>query len=286
MQFKSLIVWEQVSLVRYMKLQPDSFLLNLCNAAPLGLKYQNIVCVHDLAFEQKQVNWFTFLFKSWYQFLIPKIIQNSFHVFTVSSFSKKEIMTYYHTLASKITVIPNGLPLLPDVFNREIEGDYVVVLGGNNPRKNAQYVINQMQVLNRFGLQLVLIDDGSTMHNDMLSLRLNKSIIHKSYVKKQSYYNILKYSKALIYPSFYEGFGIPILESLCLLTPVICSDLSVFKESFGELPIYMDVSDANGLNEALQQLSFREISQLDVENLKQKFNFHSSVSLILETITQ
>ncbi|MBK6986495.1 MAG: hypothetical protein IPH32_17970 [Bacteroidetes bacterium] len=85
------------------------------------------------------------------------------------------------------------------------------MIGGNNPRKNAIFVINQIVEIEKLGLKLVIIN-----HNDVVFNSLPKSgypsIIYITYLDTASYYSLIKYAKALLYPSLYEGFGIPILK--------------------------------------------------------------------------
>lgn len=277
-------LWEQLSLAKYINQQENAILINFCNSAPLLCKNQ-IVTIHDLAFEQKNVKWFAVQFKYWYRFLIPKITRTSKFVFTVSKFSKNEMSSQYSISKEKIKVIPNGLNTRIQIGERKIAEDYVLLIGGSNPRKNTSYVIDKIDELTKLGLKLVVLKTEKSVFKDTIYLN-HPSIIYFNYASNEEYYSLINYSKALIYPSLYEGFGIPILESLCLRTPVICSDLNVFKECFGELPIYFNTSDGNSFIYALQKVKETVISDIDVENLKRKYSFDQSVSLILKTLEE
>ena len=277
-------LWEQLSLARYINQQENALLINFCNSAPLLCKNQ-IVTIHDLAFEQKNVNWFSAKFTYWYRFLIPKIARTSRLVFTVSDFSKNEISSHYFIAKEKIKLIPNGLNTSIQIGERKIVEDYVLLVGGNNPRKNTSYVIEKIDEITKLGLKLVVLKSEKTVFSDVVYVN-HPSIIYFNYASNEEYYSLINYSKALIYPSLYEGFGIPILESLCLKKPVICSDLSVFKECFGDLPMYFNTDDSNSFALALQKVKETVISDIDVENLKRKYSFDESVSLILKTLKE
>lgn len=282
--FSNTILWEQYSLPSYVNGQPHSVLINFCNSAPLLAKNQ-IVTIHDLAFEQRGVHWFSNAFKKWYHFLIPRITKSAKVIFTVSEFSKQEIMSYYKIDSDKIRVIPNGLNTQISIAPRQIKEDYVVLVGGNNPRKNADAIIAQIDSVKKYGYRLVILGNDSSVFKPFQATE-DPSIIYLNYATKDQYYSLIKYAKALVYPSLYEGFGIPILESLCLRTPVICSNLLVFRESFEDLPIYFNAVNSSDFAGALERLHTIDISDLDVEKLKQKYSFDESVSLILKTLQE
>jgi glycosyltransferase involved in cell wall biosynthesis len=275
--------WEQFFLPRYIKRQKNVLLLNLCNSAPLTLKNQ-IVTIHDLAFEEDHKQWFTTSFRMWYKFLIPRICANSRMIYTVSEFSKKQIVARYTIPENKIQIIPNGLPeIIFDNSALPIKGKYLLITGANNPRKNVDWVIKNINILKENGLKLLILGDSAPIYKQV-KIPEDDSILFLKNSSSSLYYNLLKNSEALLFPSYYEGFGIPILESLCMGTPVIASNLEVFKESFGDLPIYFKLNDAADFNQAIKTLANKQISDFDIEKLKNKFNFDNSVALILKSL--
>ncbi len=282
--FSNGTLWEQVSLPFFIGKQKEALLINLCNSAPL-LCDRQIVTIHDLAFEQKNKQWFSFLFKTWYRFLIPRLCKSAKYVFTVSDFSKNELKSYYRIKDDKIAIIPNGLNSDMPVGKRLIKENYVLMLGGNNPRKNAGFVINNIREIEKLGLKLVVVHTPDTVFERTVKKK-HPSIIYMDYVSQEAYYSLIKNSHALIYPSFYEGFGIPILESLCLKTPVVCSDLAVFRNAFGNLPSYFKNNNPVDFSEALKHVGETEIADADVEKLRQKYSFDESVSLILNILKE
>lgn len=280
--FSNKLLWEQISLPLFIKRQKDAILINFCNSAPLLSKNQ-IVTIHDLAFEKRNVKWFSRSFELLYRFLIPRICKSSKFVFTVSEFSRKEIISHYKIDAHKVIVIPNGFFNPGEIIGKQINDDYILLLGGNNPRKNASCITSQIDEIEKRGLKLVILGQDNTIFNNKHKLT-NTNIIYLNHVSKQKYYSLLKYSKALIYPSLYEGFGIPILESLCMKVPVVCNDLEVFRESYDDLPIYFNALHAREFERALDKIPSFTISDDDVIKLKAKYSFNNSVSLILKTL--
>lgn len=277
----NLNLWEQICLPLFILGKKNALLINFCNAAPLVLSNQ-LVTIHDLAFEQKGVQWFSASFKIWYRFLIPRICRKALAVLTVSQFSKTELMKHYHLPEEKIKLLSNVFNKIESIAERQIPHDYLFIPGADNPRKNASFVLENREVLKSRGLKLVLLSSGSDVFQKKEQLN-DPDIIYLNYVTNDVYYSLIKYAKAVVYVSKYEGFGIPVLESLCLKTPVICSDLTVFKESFGTLPHYL--SKTNSLITILEELPNKSISDQESQTLIERYslaNDGEQISVTLE----
>ncbi|MBN8696831.1 MAG: glycosyltransferase family 4 protein [Bacteroidetes bacterium] len=276
------VLWEQISLPFFLLGKKDHLLINLCNSAPLFLT-NNIVTIHDLAFEQKGKNWFKGDFKKWYQFLIPRICKSARLIFTVSSFSKKEIEKHYMINAERIKVIPNGILDIKTPETKNVEPAYLLITSINDPRKNANWILKNMDIISANGYKLVMIKNNSKVFRD-INIEENANIQIKKYLSDEAYIELLKNASALLYPSEYEGFGIPILESLIVGTPVIASNLGVFQESFGTLPIYFEQGNKTSFEKAIQKIKDSKISVEDQQQLKERFNFKRSVQEMVKQI--
>ncbi len=279
--FFSGFVWEQFFLVLYARKQKGTILLNLCNSAPL-LARKQIVTIHDLAFTEK-ANWFNPLFKMWYNYLIPRICKKAQLIITVSEFSKRRIIEQYGIIESKIIVAPPGIPEFKFIENITDYGDYALLTGANNPRKNASWVLENIEILTNKSLKLIALGENQKSFNNIVR-KNSDSILYLNQVSFESYCSLLKNAKALIYPSLYEGFGIPILESLCMGTPVIASDIPVFRENFGTYPIYFEIGNKQSFSHAVDGIEMKKISEEDILNLKNKFNFDNSAKQILNAL--
>ncbi len=279
--FSGGFIWEQVFLAFYVRKQKNVLLLNLCNSASLFIK-QQAVTIHDLAFEEEN-NWFNPMFKLWYRFMIPRICKRAQSIFTVSEFSKKKISNTYGISESKIILAPPGIPEF--IFENKLPdyGNYVILTGVNNPRKNAHWVLEHIESLIKSGFKIIALGKNSRTFQS-ISIENHESVIFFNHVSFSIYCSLLKNAKALIYPSFYEGFGIPVLESLCLGTPVIASDISVFKTIYGDIPIYFRIDNEDSFSSAVAALSGKQISKEDIDNLKNKYNFESSAANITGVI--
>lgn len=278
------VLWEQISLPLYLLKNKNPLLINLCNTAPL-LYSNNIITIHDLAFEQPDQKWFKKNFTNWYKFLIPRIALKAKLILTVSDFSKNELVKHYHLEDRKIRVIPNGSQEMSLTAGEKPDFKYVLLVSSNNPRKNAGWVIKNIELLTKNGYKLLMIDNPENSYNNA-GYSSTQSLIKYNYVSDSEYYSLLKNASALIYPSLYEGFGIPILESLSVGIPVVASNLAVFKESFNELPLYFELNDPGSFEKAIEAIKKKVITENDIKQLKAKFNFANSAKELLSFITE
>lgn len=213
--------------------------------------------------------------------MIPKLARNSELLLTVSEFSKREIAHHYRISDKKIKVIPNGIPEFQFDESIHVEGKYLLLTGTENPRKNAEEIFHFISAIVKNGYKLVVLSKSSWSFKEV-NIPEHDHILHFKDLSSAAYFSLLKNASGLIYPSKYEGFGLPILESLILGTPVIASDLQVFKENFAGLPLYF-INDIT-FEEALMKLPQKQITEKDKSELRMKFDFNNSIQTLLESI--
>lgn len=276
-------LWEQFFLPFYLWRRKTPLLINLCNTAPLLYKRQ-IVSIHDLAF-LKNKEWFSSSFRRWYRFLIPRLLKKSPVTVTVSEFVKNEIVNTYGVKPSKIHVVPNGAPEMAFDSERPFPFPYILLTGVHNRRKNAAFVINQMSEIKNIPLHIVGLGSDENIYNNTEWPEDSHLHILK-YVEDRHYYTLIKHAEAMVYPSTYEGFGIPVLESLLLGTPVLVPDLPFYRSSFGDLPLYYKPSDTKSFMDELKKINIHKQKTQDVTDLKNKYNFTQSAELLADLISK
>jgi glycosyltransferase involved in cell wall biosynthesis len=238
-------LWEQIELPRFLAKKNNPLLINLCNTAPIRYKNQ-IVTVHDVAFLVNP-SWFSRKFSTVYKFLIPRIVKNSKKIITVSEFSKNEIQRFLKVSASKIDIVHNGishiqLPKTPEIKENKY-GKYLLTVSSNNPRKNFRRLIlafNQLQLLD---VKLLIVGSKNKIlaSEDFQSIiQDNPAILFSGYVSDQELIHLYKNAHLFIYPSLYEGFGIPPLEAMNCGCPTIVSRVSSLPEVCGEASYYIE----------------------------------------------
>ncbi|PQJ09461.1 hypothetical protein CJD36_019670 [Flavipsychrobacter stenotrophus] len=284
--------WEQLDLPLYMWKQKSQPLINLANTAPI-LYGNNYVVIHDLAFFHHP-EWNSKSFSTWYNILIPRIAMNSKHVFTVSNTIKNELIEHYKLPPAKISVTYNGLS---GIFLKE-NGAFgaqkekiILSVGTFNMRKNQDKLIKgflESEVSNEY--KLVLIGDKNKVFADV---GLNEQNLKSSSIKVFSNVSdtdlVEFYRKAEVIVSLseYEGFGIPVLEGLKFGCKVLCSDIPVYRELFGEHAVFCNQKDikeiALKLNEVVGKP--RVFDEDTVSKLLEKYNYMRAAEVIIAAAT-
>lgn len=234
-------LWEQLELQSYVFLK-KGLLVSFCNTAPLFLKNQ-IVTVHDLCF-RIYPQWFSKPFSLIYNFMIPKICNNSKAIITVSETSKKELHHELGIPLDKINVVYNGVA---DVFKKNIafsvrspvEGDYILTVSSHHPRKNFTRLVEAFKLLNNPNLKLCIIGN---MHRNFKNTtkESDDNILYLNNISDAELLNYYKHAKLFVFPSVYEGFGIPIIEAMQFDVPVCVSDILVFHEICNDNATYFN----------------------------------------------
>lgn len=245
-------IWEQIELPIYLKKHGNSLLINFCNTAPLFYK-NKIVTIHDLGFEVFP-NTYSKKFLFFYKWLIPKIISNSKKVLTVSNFSKDEIIKYYGTPAEKIEVVYNAVGSdFHEIRDENLSTqNYFLAVSSLNYRKNLPLVLKAFKLFSKkhSDYKLYIIGDFDSKSFSSLNLDGYKRIKGIEFKGRVSDQDLIKYysnAVAFVYPSFYEGFGIPPLEAQSCNCPVIVSAVSCLPEIFDQSVLYCDYEDSDSL---------------------------------------
>ena len=284
-------LWEQIDLPKFLKKKNSPLLLNLCNTAPLNYT-NNIITIHDLAFIENP-NWFSTKFKIWYKFLIPKIALKAKHIITVSEFSKNEISDNLAIPKKKISVIYNGLQTDIIKFKKEnslaIKKEKIIIcVGSFNPRKNLTPLIKAFEKLNLNDYKLLIVGAKNENFNSQKPITSHKNIEYLGYLPNFELFKLYQKAQLLIYPSLYEGFGIPILEAIYFGCPVLVSNLAVYKEIYhafglnyikGEHEIYY-MKELNNI------LTLKKDTIYSSNDIEQQFDYKKNASQLHQLIIE
>ena len=283
------VVWEQIDLPRYLAKNDSPLLINLANVAPLFYSNQ-IVTIHDLAFKVNPF-WFSKKFVWFYNFLIPRIAKKARGVFTVSNFSKQEIIKYLHINEEKISVIYNSITDFPAEENKGNKyGNYLLAVGSIDKRKNISGIIAAFDHLKNKKIKLLVAGDYNPIfkNKDNDGLKNHSQIKFLGRVDDVELRNLYQNAMLFIYPSLYEGFGIPPLEAMSYNCPTIVSDIGSLKEVCGDASLYIDPNSAEDIAEKIEVLvndaalrnTLIEKGKLNIK----KYSWEKSATLIADTI--
>lgn len=226
-------------------------------------------------------------------------IKKAVHIFCVSEFTKKEIIKLYHIDPVKITVAYNGVG--EPVFDKNtlskfnLTDPYFLYLGTLKPSKNIPFLIKSFaKYIKHHRIsehKLVIAGKKGWLFEDIFNtVRLQKiedRVIFTDYVTEAEKWTLLKNASATVIPSLYEGFGIPVIESMKVGTPVIASNIPSLKEVVGDAGIYIDPKNKNSLSLAFKKILRQEVKKsCALAGYKQakKFTWDNTADSVLKTI--
>jgi glycosyltransferase involved in cell wall biosynthesis len=281
-------IWEQFELVWYLKRQNKPKLFSPANTGPINYTNQYLT-LHDISFKLfPQFN--TKIFLTYYNFIIPKLLNKVKSIFTVSQTVKSEISKTYTIPESQINITYNGIgESFIDIRmqnNLPQKEKILLSVGSLSSRKNTQLIIDAFLASELAqDYRLVLIGNTNTIFtNEKLKTYSNVDIIEKA----SDSLIIEYYQKAELacYISSYEGFGLPILESLYFNCKVLCSDIPVFKELFSEYASFCSIEALKEVVAQLNLLPFKStILPSQIESLEQKYSYYKSANNILQIMS-
>jgi glycosyltransferase involved in cell wall biosynthesis len=223
---------------------------------------EQIITVHDLIclhFPKQHVAQYLY-----FRYYLPKILKKCRAVFTVSETTKQDIADTYDYPKNNIFVVPNGVDasdFAPAAFSF-VGSPYLLMVGARYPHKNVEEVLDMARFW-KDKYRLIVTSCGGAyrkyLEKKVYDDNLADRVEFRDYLAKDMLLKLYQCASALIYPSLWEGFGIPPLEALACGTPVIASDISVHREILGNAAIFVKLGDSRSWRDAFQSLSQPEL---------------------------
>ena len=280
---KNGVLWVQFDYSKYVKKNKGT-ILGLGTYMPFFLK-GGIVYLHDIRdivmsdfakFKYRLMSYLSCYFRCYW----------SDHIITVSEFSKSEILKNYKIKKNKISVIYNGWQHIEEnnsIFNNEKfpflkEKDYYFFLGSIAKHKNIKWIIEiaKNNPKQTFAISGKKID---RLFDDKIDNKCPNNVHFLGYLNDNDIIVFMKYCKAFVFPSLYEGFGIPPLEALSLGAKVIVSDIQVHKEIYGSTVYY--------INPYVYDINIDELINSKVESpasILEKYDFYKSAKELYDIL--
>lgn len=246
-------------------LSPDGFL-------PLRATIPTLTVIHDINFEHAQGN----IKPSHQRYMthyFPRYAKGATRVATVSEYSKKDIANTYGIPEEKIDVVYNGSHSNYHPYGDEADQatraqytqgkSYFIFISTILKRKNLAHLLTAFdKVRERHDMKLVVVG-AHVWWQDELKEAFNRmkhadDVIFLGRADAEALSRLLSAATALVYPSYFEGFGIPILESFYAETPVITSNVTSMPEVAGDAAILIDPADSESIASAMNRLSENE----------------------------
>ena len=184
-----------------------------------------------------------------WKILFARILKKADLLLTVSAFTKRRLIELLSVDEDRIVVIGNGVedsyfqPAAPPVLKSICGRPYVLVVGGLTARKGGDIVLKVAKRLIQEAPEMAIVVAGRSEPELYASASGCKNVISIGYADDQSLHSLLAYSVCLLFPSRYEGFGIPVVEAMAAGTPVIMSRQSALVEVGGDSGIVCDTDE-------------------------------------------
>jgi glycosyltransferase involved in cell wall biosynthesis len=259
---------------------------------PIG-SIPRAITIHDLAFEIYPDKTSPAL-KRYLSAIVPKQIAEATRVLAVSETTKQDLIERMGVDESRISVVPNGVderffqatPLSSDRRKAlGIPADYLLIVGTLEPRKNHLNLFKAIQMLDR-RVDLPLVVAGRRGWDDDLILTEAKAlgakgrVILTDYVADSELPGLYSGARAVVYPSWYEGFGLPVAEAMASGAAIVASSAPALKETGGQFALYCDPANpeciAERIVEALNEENQAEAARCARRSRAREFSWDRS----------
>ena len=278
-------------------LSPDGYL-------SLGSNVKQIPVIHDLSFEHypKDIPFFN---RKYVKYFFPKFAKKAAKIITVSEYSKQDIVKKYNVLEKKITVAHNGIGDFFKPSSEEIKDnikrkftdgkEYFLFVSALHPRKN---VINLFKAFELFKsetnseIKLLMVGEKYWWNKNISecyeNLKHNEDIVFTGHVQSKELNEIYGSGLALTYVSYFEGFGIPLVEAMKCKLPIIAADATSLPEVGDEAAIYVNpfnIEDIkNGMKRIFTSQELREELIAKGEERARNFSWDKTAEVVWSVI--
>ena len=249
--------WEQIELRASLR---DRLLVNLCNTAPVYRENQ-LVVIHDAAV-YRFPEAYGARFRLVYRAMLPDIARRSRKLLTISEFSASELMRYLGIGARSIDIVTNAgdhilrIPADDGILAAHgLEtGRYLFAVGNANPTKNHALLHHLEPLLKERGLPLVLAGGELPAIFGQQDSAASPWFKRVGFVSDNALRALYEHAMGFVFPSLYEGCGVPPLEAMHCGCPVIAAQAAAIPETCGTAALYFDPRDGGSLVAACRRL--------------------------------
>lgn len=229
-----------------------------------------VVTLHDLAVlrHPKTFNRWT---RTYSRIMLPRLVEAATRVIAVSSFTAAEAVELLGMDADKVRVVPHGVELPFEPRGQEVRGKYALAVGTVEPRKNLPRAVEAAQ---RSGIELRVAGPEGWGDVGVQSL---------GFVSDDILAALYRGAECLVYPSLYEGFGLPVLEAMACGTPVVTSNFGATAELARDAAVLVDPYDVDAIAAGIEEARLRrdELRAAGLERARQ-FSWDETARRTLE----
>jgi len=264
-------LWTHVRLSWEMMRRPPDVLFVPAHVLPIVHPPRSVVTIHDLGYLYFPRT-YRALDRLYLDLTTRYNARAAAHIIADSQATKRDLVERYGVEPSKISVIYPGYDeeAFQPVREREaieavkarygIAGDYILFVGTIQPRKNLVRLMEAFSLLKRQAADLQLVIAGKkgwlyeAIFRRVEELGLEGQVVFTGYVAEEGLPALFSGARLFVFPSLYEGFGLPVLEAMACGTPVVCSNASSLPEVAGDAAVLVNPRDVEELAGAMRQL--------------------------------
>lgn len=262
--------WDFVLLPRMLRRLRIEIAIFPKNVIPLYTGCTNYVVIHDLAYFLPELDAYPWLDTMYMRTFLPRSARRADGVFAVSENTKRDVVRFTGCDPAKITVTyeaadPAYAPVRDPQRLRIVRGKYnlpasfVLYTGSLSPRKNLVRLLKAFaRICGELPHRLVLTGSKSwkdrAVYEMVDTLQLRSRIAQVGYVEEEDMPALYTLAGAYVYPSLYEGFGLPLLEAMQCGCPVVASNASSVPEVAGDAAILVDPCDVEAMADAIKEV--------------------------------
>ncbi|PIT90527.1 MAG: hypothetical protein COU22_01720 [Candidatus Komeilibacteria bacterium CG10_big_fil_rev_8_21_14_0_10_41_13] len=255
---------------------------------------KTVITVHDLSFER--LPWaYSAKRQLWHKVINPPFkLKLTDKIIAVSKNTKKDLVNLYHLPSGKIEVIYPGVSLRQGKIRKDLPEKYILYLGTLEPRKNIESIIKAFEKLNRPEYSLVIAGSKGWLYQPIYRLakksKLKDQIKFVNYVKEEEKFFLYKKASLFIWPSFYEGFGLPPLEAMKAGCPVIAASDSSLPEVLNSGVMLVDPYNLEEIAKAMELIldnqRLKEDLTAKASEIVKKYDWQTSAKQLLEVFNR
>lgn len=279
-------LWEQLILPFFFLFKKNYIVISFTGLGSILVPHKYMT-IHDLSFLVNR-SWFSNAYYWYYKIMTPLAVKTSKGIITVSEFSKKEILRFYSFVSpDDIHVIYNAVDNNKFYDRKETRQNFFLAVSSIDPRKNFKSLLDAFHDLGDYKLKIV----GGTnkVFGNVDKCDSNNNIEFLGRVSDAELSALYSRAAAFIFPSLYEGFGLPPIEAMASACPVLVSDIQVMHEVCQSSACYFDSLNPKAIHQAIR--SFIELNPLEKDDLMNKglenvkrFSWNESAKKLLNII--
>ena len=274
------LIWEQLRLPSYTRTDKLDVLFSPGFTAPLTGSGRRVTVIHDLQHKRQPQNFGRFELMAW-EWCVAQSVKTASTIITVSESSKKDIIEFYSVPPQDVRVVAHGVEddffglKKNETYGPELlteaglpDSPYLLAVSTVHPHKNWKRLIAAYEVVAREEPNLQLVVCGlpgkswDEVKNLLAGNGLGKRVHLLGWQPRKTLIGLFKYADALVFPSTFEGFGMPVLEALAAGVPVACSNIPPLRELADGCASFFDPLSSDDMAAAIRGLRQDEFQRM------------------------